>query len=35
MIKVQKTSGKLQKNTKKNEKESFNGTPKPNSMGCC
>jgi hypothetical protein len=26
---------KLQENTKKNRKESFNGTPKPNSMGCC
>jgi len=35
MIKVQKKNGKLQKNTKKNGIESFNGTPKPNSMGCC
>jgi hypothetical protein len=26
---------KLQENTKKNGKESFNGTPKPNFMGCC
>jgi hypothetical protein len=26
---------KLQKNTKKNGIESFDGTPKPNSMGCC
>jgi hypothetical protein len=26
---------KLKENTKKNGKESFNGTPKPNSMDCC
>jgi hypothetical protein len=26
---------KLQDNTKKNGKESFNGTPKPIIMGCC
>jgi len=26
---------KPQENTKNNRKESFNGTPKPNSMGCC
>jgi hypothetical protein len=26
---------KLQENTKKNGKESFNGTPKPIIMGCC
>jgi hypothetical protein len=26
---------KLEENTKKNGKESFNRTPKPNSMGCC
>ncbi len=25
---------KVQENIKKNGKESFNGTPKPNSMGC-
>jgi hypothetical protein len=33
--KTSKKGEKLQKNTKKNGKESFNGTPKPNSMGCC
>jgi hypothetical protein len=26
---------KLQENTKENGKESFNGTPKPMTMGCC
>jgi hypothetical protein len=26
---------KLQKNTKKNGKKKFNGTPKPITMGCC
>jgi hypothetical protein len=33
--KLQKIIGKLEENTKKNGKESFNGTPKPNSLGCC
>ncbi len=26
---------KLQENTKKNGKQSFNGTPNPITMGCC
>jgi hypothetical protein len=32
---MKKQVEKLQENTYKNEKETFNGTPKPTSMGCC
>ncbi len=35
MSKASKQMEKLQENTKKNGKESFNGTFKPNFMGCC